>query len=183
MTLQAFIAKINWRLIVFHFVALWFFCHAALTFTYLSEVHLVNIVRQTADENLSDVLRSYNVQPGELADFLALPYFVEFGGLFIAFLISILISVKRRWFWVNSLLVLILALLFYHRIDNLIWNNLREYFWFVGQQFNNTATEFLINGLLLLTVSFIFFFSKLSFKFIEGKRQALNKPLPHPETG
>lgn len=61
---------------------------------------------------MSDFLRSSNVQAGELADFLTLPYFVEFGGLFIAFIISVLISVKRKWFWVNSLLVFILALFF-----------------------------------------------------------------------
>ncbi len=170
MTLHTFIAKINWRLILFHFVALWFFCHAVLTFTYLSNVHLVNIARQTTDENMYNVLRSSDVEPGELVDFLTLPYFVEFGSLFIAFIISILISAKRKWFWVNSFLVLILALFFYYRIDTLLWQSLRKYFWFVGQQFNNAETEFLVNGLLLLTLSFIFFFSKLSFKFIEGKR-------------
>jgi hypothetical protein len=168
MTLSDFIAKINWRQIVVHFVACCFFIFAFTTLSYLYDTKIVDIVRQS-NFNFDEAIKNKDVTALDFAYFAIWTSTSGTVGLLAAFLISLIISIKRRWFWVNSLIVL-LTIYFLMWVTDFGWSYLRKYFWAPGQLFSNTTTEFIINGILLIAIGLIFFFANRTNQFIkQGK--------------
>jgi len=90
-------------------------------------------------------------------------------GLLVGLFIAILISIKRRWFWLNSLIAF-LAFFLLMRFDLLGWNIMKNIFLAPGQITSNTTIEFLINGTILLSMGiFILSFKPLN-RFIESRK-------------
>ncbi|RXK62076.1 hypothetical protein ESA94_03430 [Lacibacter luteus] len=171
MTLQNFIAKINWRQILIHFVAFWFFIHAFQTLSFLYNTNLVDIVRHSNGQDTVNVLTNNGTTASDLVYFQLWTSVSGFIGLLVAFIVSLVISIKRHWFWVNSLIAFI-ATYFLYRYDILGWTYLKKIFWFVGQKFNNTTIEFLFNGIVLLTIGLLIFLLKRPNQFIENNKLA-----------
>ena len=171
MTLQNFIAKINWRQILIHFVAFWFFIHAFQTLSYLYDTKLVNTVRQSNAQDNIKTLGDNGTTTSDLTYVVIWTSVSGFIGLLAAFIISLTISIKRHWFWINALLAFILTYILY-RFDLLGWKFLKQIFWYLGQQFNNPTIEFLFNGIILLTIGFLIFFLRRPNQFIENKKLA-----------
>jgi len=87
-------------------------------------------------------------------------------GLLTGFLISLAITIKKHWYWVNSLIVFLLAslLLRYHLFG---WNYLSYIFMALGAVFKEYSIGyFLVNGLVMLTIGLMLFFLKQVQKFI-----------------
>ena len=98
--------------------------------------------------------------------YLAITGCADSAGILIAFGISLTISIKRRWFWVNAVLVLLLAWLL-NKFNLLGWTYAKPFFWFIGGPFHNTALEFIINGSILLTIALLIFLLPQTNRFIE----------------
>ena len=169
MTLQNFIAKINWRQILIHFVAFWFFIHAFQTLSYLYDTKLVDTVRQSNGQDAIKTLSDNGTTASDLNYFVVWTSVSGFIGLLFAFIVSLTISIKRHWFWINSLLAFILTYILY-RFDLLGWTYLKRFFWYLGQLFNNSTIEFLFNGIALLTIGFLIFLLRRPNQFIENKK-------------
>lgn len=169
MTLQDFVARLNWRQILMHFIAFWFFIHAFQTLSYLYDTKLIDTVRQSNGQLNSQALVDNKVETSDLTYFVLWPSVSGFVGLLVAFIISLTISIKRQWFWANALFVFVLTYILY-RFDLLGWTYLKQFFWYLGQKFNNSIIEFLINGVILLTIGLFIFFLRRPNQFIETKK-------------
>lgn len=171
MTHQNFISRLNWRQILTHFLAFWFFIHAFETFSYLYNTRLLEIVRHSNSQDLNQKLVDNNVSTADLTYFVVWTNISGFIGLIVAFVISLAISFKRHWFWLNSLVVLIVTYVLY-KFDLLGWTYLKKFFWRFGQTFSDIKIEFIVNGALLLVVGLLIFFLKRPNTFIENRKLA-----------
>jgi hypothetical protein len=171
MTLENFKSKLNWRQILIHFVASWFFIHAFHTLSYLYDTKVIDVVRQSNGKADYDFLIDSGVEASDLTYFLVWTSISEFIGLVVAFLISLAISIRRRLFWVNALLAFIIASLLY-RWNLLGWTYLKQFYWYLGQTFNSSTVEYLFYGIALLTIGLLIFFLKRSNEFIENGKVA-----------
>ena len=131
-------------------------------------VNLVNILRQSNFETGTDILKKHGISTEEFAAFLLFTNFSALAGLLVAFIISLIISSRQHWYWMNSLLAFIVTYILF-RFDLLGWEYLRKIFWYPGQLFKNTASEFLINGIILLSIGLLVFFLPRSKRFISNK--------------
>ena len=171
MTLHNFIERINWRQILMHFFAFWFFIYAAQTLSFLYNTNLLDTVRNTKGELTTKALNDSGTTASDLVDYVLWTTISGFIGLLVAFIISLLISIKRHWFWVNSLIAFIVTYILY-RYDLLGWTYLKQIFWYVGQKLNNTTVEFLFNGITLLIIGLLIFLLKRPNQFIENNNLA-----------
>lgn len=171
MTLSYLIARLNWRQIVIHFIACCFFIFAFTTLSYLYDTKIVDIARH---ENLDfdEALKQNKLTTLDLTYFVLWTSNSGTIGLLVAFIISLIISIKHRWFWVNSFIVL-LTIFFLIRITDFGWGYLRKYFWALGQLFSNTTTELIINGILLMGIGLLIFFANWTNQFIRQKKTVL----------
>lgn len=152
-----------------HFIAFWFFIHAFQTLSYLYDTKLVDTVRQSNGQLNSQILVDNKIEASDLTYFVLWTSVSGFLGLLVAFIISLTISIKRHWFWVNALLAFILTYILY-RFNLLGWTYLKQIFLYVGQKFNNSAIEFLFNGIILLIIGFLIFFLRRPNRFIENNK-------------
>jgi hypothetical protein len=171
MTFHNFLEKINWRQIIVHFVACWFFIHAFQTLSFLYDTKLVDTIRQSNGQLTSEAFVEKKFDASDLTYFWLWTSVSGFVGLLVAFIISLIISFKRNWLWANTLLAFILAFILYH-FHLLGWGYLRQFFWYFGQRFNNSTIEFLLNGSILLTIGTLIFFLRGPNLFIENKKPA-----------
>jgi hypothetical protein len=171
MTLQNFIARLNWRQILLHSIAFWFFIHAFQTLSYLYDTKLIDTIRQSRGQLTNSYLANNKIEASDLTYFLLWTSVSGFVGLLTAFTVSLTISIKRHWFLVNAILVFFLTYVLY-RFDLLGWTYSKQFFWYLGQRFNNSAIEFIFNGIILLTIGILIFFLRRPNQFIENKNLA-----------
>ena len=168
MTLSNFIARLNWRQIVIHFVACCFFIFGYTTLSYLFDIKIVEIARH-ANLDFDEAVKNNKLTASNLTYFVLWTSISGTIGLLVAFLISLIISIKRRWFWVNSLIVFFTIYLLMW-VTDFGWSYLRKYFWAPGQLYSNTTTEFIINGILLIGIGLLLFFANWSNQFIKQNK-------------
>jgi hypothetical protein len=113
MTLQTFISKLNWRQVLIHFVAFWFFIYAFQTLSYLYNIKLVDVLRYSHGHPSNETYINNGITASDLSYFALRTSASGIAGLLAAFVISLIISLKRRWFWVNTLMAFILTYLLY----------------------------------------------------------------------
>jgi hypothetical protein len=137
----------------------------------LCNTRLLEIVRHSNTQELNQKLVDNNVSAADLTYFVVWTNTSGFIGLIVAFVISLAISIKRHWFWLNSLVVLIVTYVLY-RLDLLGWAYLKKFFWRFGQIFSSIKIEFIVNGALLLMIGLLIFFLKRPNAFIENRKFA-----------
>ena len=135
------------------------------TLAVLHDTNLVNIFRHTGKDNLTKALNENKISASDLTYFTVWTSFSNTIGLIVGFVISLTISIKRKWFWFNSFLVFVLLYLL-SWFNLLGWTYLKKIFMTPGEVFDNTTLEFLTNGLLLLTLGLLTFFLAKTNKFI-----------------
>jgi hypothetical protein len=167
MTLSGFISKLNWRLVMVHLLACWFFYYAAGEFWILIDAKFLLHLLSTSFKGNYDAIRiEHDLMWMNLA---------ELSSILIAFAISLVIVIRKKWFWLNSVLMLTIAIALImlwarFKIGFTPWHYLKQIFLTPGSIFDNTIWFFVINGLLLLTVGLCLFFLKPIIRFIEGKK-------------
>lgn len=165
MAVHNFISRLNWRHILIHFVAAWFFMYAFQTLATLHDIKLVDIFRQSDAGNIRNNLELNGRTVSDLSYFKLWNGIGKTPGLLIAFIISLIISIRKKWFWFNSFIVLMLMyILSWFGLTG--WKYLKRIFLKPGDFFENTTFEFLINGLILLTLGLLTFFLHHTNKFI-----------------
>ena len=166
--------RLNFRQILIHFIATWFLMFAFQTLFSLHETKMIDIYRQV-DRNR--IMYEFDRRGLTAADFVNFTFWTNVGktvGLLIAFIISLTIAIKNKWFWANSLIILISAY-------GLAWTE------FLGLNFLQNiyyikGLTFIPIILLLIIISFIFaflgiltFFHRKTNQFINhSNRHALN---------
>jgi len=167
MALHNFISKLNWRQIILHLIAFWFFIYAFETFAYLTEPKLIELFRHSGHQITKTTLEENGMFSSNITDLLFTVTAAGLTGLVVAFIISLVISIRNHWFWVNSLIVLLMFFIPVN-LGFLSRQSLTKIFWVPGQIFSDTRIEFLANGIILLSIGLLIFFWKRSKRFIEN---------------
>lgn len=163
------ISRFNWRLMLIHFIAMWFFMYAFFILCRLHDLNAYEVFTKKWQQNSFDVKRYMS----EIYWLYGSPYV----GLLVAFIISLFISIKKKWFWLNSVIVFLIVYLL-RRFDIDGWHYLKYIFLSPGDLFDQySAGEYLVNGLPLLAIGLFLFFSKRINKFINGGSH-ISKSLP-----
>jgi hypothetical protein len=172
---QHFLSRINWRQLLVHFIAGVFFVHAFTTLSFLYDTRFI-VAYKTGYEAAGYALIAKRVTIPDLMNFI---YWVDVSGvlgLLAAFIISLVISLKRGWFWVNPVIVLI-AIEIIRRFIKHGKLLLAPLDWLISLTNNNPILQVAIKGILLLAAgTFLFFFPRL-IRFIE---KGLPQPVPEP---
>lgn len=151
-----------------HFLAFCFFIYAFQTLSFLYDTTLVETVRHSSEQEAIKTINKEGKTASDLVYFSTWVNTSGFIGLLVGFAISLIISFKRQWFWVNSILTFILTYLLF-RFDLLAWTFIKKIFLLSGQLFNKSTMEFLLAGTILLTIGFLIFFLRQPNQFIENK--------------
>ena len=173
MTLQKFIARLNWRQVVIHFIATWFFMYSFQTLAFLHNTKLIGLIRQSSNGDITKSLNQSGIPASELLYFNLWTGIGNTIGLLVALIISLTISIRQKWFWVNSIIVLVLAysLSWFNLLG---WTYLKKIFLTPGEIFRNTTLEFLTNGIILLTLGLLTFFLSKANNFIATGSRTTN---------
>ncbi len=179
MTLSNFISKLNWRLMVVHFVAYWFLFEA---FEYFAICYDYRFIYDFSNQHhfsrhiTNDDFRRMNVNDWKriLNDNMIINLMPLISFL-ITFGLSLFISIRKKWYWVNPvfifLFVLSLKVLWVRlKIEITPWTFLRFVFRAPGYLFKGSVWHFIINGTVMLIIALSLFFWKRVNKFIDGNK-------------
>ena len=132
---------------------------------------MIDIVWYSNEPDSNKALTQNGITGSDLVNLLLWTSVSGSIGLLVAFIISILISIKRHWFWINALITFIVTY-FLHRLDLLGWLYLKKISWYLGQKFNNSTPAFLLIGTILLSIGLLIFLLKKTNQFIENNKLA-----------
>jgi hypothetical protein len=176
MTLQSLIQKLNWRQILLHFVATWFFLFAFQQFAFLTSPTKFDASRMFVKTNTDEAVKYLHDKGFSAAEIIRYFFYAKaawIAGLIIAFIISLTIAKTKGWFWINSLVVFLTVFLLAGQ-DLLGWTYLKNIFLMPGRIFTDTLFYLLTNGLVLLCLGvFVFSFSKFN-NFIDNHNLTIN---------
>ena len=165
--MKEILKRLNWKLILVHFIATWLFIHSFYILSYLHDIEFTEFIMKNRsqvpdfDEIPFDTKR--------MSDFFMITGVSKFISLLVAFIISLSISIYRKWFWLNSVLVLLITYTLF-RLDFLLWDYLKVIFRFIGGFMPNVILDFLVDGLVMLFLGLLIFFSKKINQIIEFER-------------
>jgi hypothetical protein len=157
-------SMLNFRQMIVHFIAFLFFIYGsqfvALTYDY-GFLHnngaFINIMNN----------------PGRFNDDMKFIDLIGVAGLLVAYVISWAISNKRGWYWANSIIVFVIALVL-KNFNLLKWDVIRAFFSAPGEDFIlNSSWFFIALGTFFIAIGLLLFFIKKITAFIEkGNPQA-----------
>ena len=156
--------KINWRQILIHFLASLFFMYAMKTIMLLYDVELIELEDRIKDINWFLRIRQTK-SSDEIFNYILWTSIGGAIGIFISFIISLIISLRKKWFWLNSLIAF--AIIFILRRTARIESDYSDYSNFLPGHFFSIKTEIILNSTLLIIMGILIFTSKLSNKLIQ----------------
>jgi len=169
--MKALLRKLNWRLILIHFLAIWLFMGAFRLFASLYDYNFLHTLKASS-KALNDLHLLYpNTNLGErLAENLMRMTLMQFVGLLGAFLISLGIALKMRWFWLNSIIVFtagsavfILKKAVYGELSPIYYISYIQY---IFPKKSNPIWEYGATALITLILAILLLFSPLVIRFI-----------------
>ena len=158
--------RLNFRLILIHFIATWFFMFAFQTLFSLHETRLIIFYRQVDRTRIIYEYAKLGITPSDIVNFIFWTNVGKTVGLLIAFIISLTISIKNKWFWMNSLIILILAY-------GLAWteylglNFLQNIYYLKALTFIHISLLLIILGFIFAFLGVITFFHRKANRFIQ----------------
>ena len=150
-------SKLNARLLVIHFVALWFIIYGFQTLAFLYDFNFMFLSSQ--ESRFGDL--------GRMHTDIKVITLISFLGAIIGYIISWRTSVNRNWFWLNSVIVFVViyVLELYNRLG---FHVLQKLVMFPGTIFGlNTRTYYVSNGLIMLAIGSFLLFSGRIKRFID----------------
>jgi len=162
-----------------HFIAYWFLFEAFDYFVVLHDYHFkIAMSHHHFSKHMSDDdLRSIVPYEQRIFHDALINGLVPLVSILISFALSLFISIKRKWYWVNPVFVFlaVLSLLISWRllkIEITPWTFLKYIFRAPGYFFKGSIWFLIINGAVLLAIGLCLFFLKRIIRFIDGKKDA-----------
>src|ERR1700712_5051750 len=100
MASSSILSKLNWRLVVIHTIACGFLIYACKVLIYLHDkdfwfrIETIDLVR---------------VETKRIVDNLQLNTLMGYAGLLLGFIISLILSIRYKWYWLNPVIVVVLS--------------------------------------------------------------------------
>ncbi|HZY35387.1 MAG TPA: hypothetical protein VFE53_01990 [Mucilaginibacter sp.] len=163
--LSNFASKLNWRLIAVHFAACWLFIYAFKELVILHDFSFwMSMINHSKSWFKTPTNWDYDVSRLR-SNFMWLNL-SGCAGFLIAFFISIMITIKKHWFWVNSLIVFLIGCAL--GMSNLLgWDYLKYIFLAPGHFFKfDSIWYFIVNGTVMLVIALLLFFLKIIRRFV-----------------
>ncbi|MUV03083.1 hypothetical protein GN157_05110 [Flavobacterium rakeshii] len=161
--MKNFISKLNWRLILVHVLATYFFVFGIKLLSFFSDIEAVKVLLTNREEPVGDdyvfrigMINLYNFYSGCAA-------------IILVFIISLILCKKYRWYWGNSLIVFIFSMTMYW-LGYTGWTYVKIVLLMPGTIFKQIEPEFITNILILLTFGVLFLFNKRIIRFVETGR-------------
>lgn len=151
--------KFNWRLIVLHIVATFLLVLSMEQLSRLTAIQLVNLVDKYGDQAPQHV-KSFMDIPRQLGQFYLWRAILMLSSFIVVFILSIIISARNRFSFLNAFVVLIAS--FLASRYGLFFNSYtRSVCFFPGSLVaeRHLLMSYIINGTYLLTLSFILLYS------------------------
>lgn len=168
LTKQKLIDRVNWRLIVIHLFATLFFMIAAKEFIMLYDIELLSLIGKYSVSKTYDHLFKQDGFTNRLTLFSFWAKTSPLIGLVISFVLSLMVCLVKKHFWLNSFLVLIISFILYRTgfYDSQVINTI---FLSFGRLFASYGIVFILiaNGIFLLLIGLFVFFSKVVNDFIQ----------------
>lgn len=165
--MKSLLNKINFRLIVVHFIACWLFIHAFQIFSYLSDIEILEVSHEGSAKELDNLLKvNQQTNIARISYYIIYYMLAPLVGLLAAFFISIIMSVKKNWFWPNSLLAPTAAYLLIY-FDSSGWSFIKKMLFFQVRITSEVVFTYILNGSVLLLLGLFLLFSKKAILFIE----------------
>jgi hypothetical protein len=171
MALSNFLSKLNWRLMVVHFIACWFIYHAFWQLGYLYDYnYMEKVMHQISFKGHQMKINNYQGLDGYRMGMISVnALLISFGSLLLSFVISLLLSLKHKWYWVNSVVVLLTTITIFG-LNRFYWDYLRPVFQAPGRLFKSDWAFILTNGVVMLVIGLALFFWKRIIRFINGAK-------------
>lgn len=151
-----FLSKINLRLILVHFAACWLFIYAFQTLVYLHDRDFLLQITYHRPKTFDSARLSVDLLWIGLS---------SFAGLITAFAISLAVSLKRKWAWENSVIILVIVFPLMHA--NLLgWDYLSYIFLSPSLLIKPVWCALLVDGVIMITVGILLFLLKRVAVFI-----------------
>ncbi|AWH86650.1 hypothetical protein HYN59_16730 [Flavobacterium album] len=158
--MKTIISRLNWKLIMLHGVAAWFVIYAFRFFVFSYYAGLITEADKTG------IKQTAENRPEETSDFIIILALGGFVGLLIAFIISSIITVKNRLYWLNSLIVFVILYVLL-RYKFLGYEYFKDIFLFPGKFVDDKTAKYIIDGSIVLLIGLVIFFSKKTNQFIK----------------
>lgn len=167
--MKTFLSKFNIRLLIIHFIAFWLFIFGFRTLSFLHDFGFL-VVAPPEVRMIETARLNFDMEVGVQVSLL---------GLVAAYVISGVISLKRDWFWLNSLVIFVLA--YALKYNNLLgWTVLQNVFLLPGRVFGESTRAFyIVNGAIMLGLGCLLLFSGKIKRFIDGGGPVKKKPGAH----
>lgn len=168
--------RINWRLIVIHFIATFFFVSAAYQLSILNDWKYIEAVNTYGLELGIKKYMSQDNYP--FVYYLIWIKLAPVIGLLTAFLFSLFLTIRMKILWINSLIAFLLAFIF-NKIGA-FQNDIIDYIFYPGNSFVQYGIQykFIVNGVILLSIGLLLFLSKWSKRFILKSTHKSSNSLP-----
>ena len=95
--MKEILKRLNYKLILLHFIATWIFIHSFYILSYLHDIEFTEFIMKNRNQ-VSD-FDKIPFDTKRMSDFFMITGVSKFIGLLVAFIISLSISIYRKWFW------------------------------------------------------------------------------------
>jgi hypothetical protein len=153
---RSFFSNFNARLMIIHFIAFWLFIWAFETLAFLHDYEFLFSITQTFNR--------INLRSQVNAD---LDFIMEAGniGLLAGYVMSWIISTKKGWHWINSIVIFVLAFLIRNFLTRSFPDNILL---LPGGPFRvYSIWAHIVLPIILIGVGLLLFFSKQIIRFID----------------
>lgn len=167
MTFSEFARRINWRLIVVHFAATSFIILAVMQFMFLNDLNFIELINKYGPgEWIKYAVKEedFSARIGYFTVWINLSGFI---GLLLAFIMSLILTIKNKALWINALSVFIIA--FFLRRFGFFDNKVVSGIFFSPGNFVShfgVQYKFITNGVILTLAGLFIFFSRWTNRFI-----------------
>lgn len=144
--------SVSWKQVLTNTIAFWLISNGCGTLSFLSELNLAELARQHANSGGELPNDGTAIAVGKM--FIGTAIVIIIWLLF-AFFISVIVSARRKWYWVNSVLALILVVLANHYLPS------GNYFLLTmpGSQFTG-AWYYILYGIVMVVIGIILLWPK-----------------------
>lgn len=166
MKLSSIIHTINSRIIITHVLATFFIILAAKQFSNLYDIEIIQLVDKYGAQKAIKQLQKENESSVRIAYFLFWNGASTLIGLLIGFIISLIIIIRKKIFWINALIVFIIGLASI-RLGLFENQMIRTLFYSFGRFFIDSGILYkcVINGTTLVLFALFMFFNKWTNNF------------------
>ncbi len=152
--------KLNWRLIAVHAIAAGLLIYACELFGYFSDVAFLRVLLKGDDGLTLQYIKSNNWSTVDVFDYTSWVLETWLIGLILALIVSLCVARVRHWWWVNSMVVIVIVYILRYSRARILQDHAQEWYSRLFHfPFPGSVGAFATVGASCLLCSYYLFFS------------------------